>query len=319
MSVTGARPIVCVGEALVDLIATEAENWSGIEQFVPRIGGAPANTAVAIKRFGGDSAFLGCLANDDPGQWIYQRLADEGIDLTSSVQVSNAQTRLAIVTGPIDRREFVFYGNPPADSLLTPEAIEHASIGQASAVMAGSLLLLSEPGRSAMFLLLDVAVRHDVPITFDPNPRAGSWPEPAFAREMMMPFIQQASILKLGAEEPDLLGLTIEQIRAEQPEGAVLVVTDGPNGCRYWYGDERAQSVSTVPVRSVDSTGAGDAFSAALTLRYVANLRNITLDDLRFASVVGALTTTRHGAMNALPDRSEIDAAMREWRDEPES
>jgi fructokinase len=311
-SIADEKPILCAGEALVDLMATPADSWAEIDRFVPRIGGAPANAAVAIQRLGGKGAFFGCLADDDPGRWIHQRLSAESVDLSRVVYVKDAQTRLAIVTGPEDQRDFVFYGSPPADSLLRIEHIDDARIERASAIMVGSLLLLSEPGRSAMYRLLDLAIQHKIPITFDPNPRPKSWPDPGDARKLLLPFIRVAKILKLGADEPAILGMTPEQIREEQPEGSVFVLTDGANGCLYWYGEEDSREVPAIPVNSVDATGAGDCFAAALTLRAVERGYGINVEDVRFASAAGALATTQLGAMDAIPDRAAVEQMMKE-------
>lgn len=313
-SAPGGNPIICVGEALIDLIANPADSWSEIEQFVPRVGGAPANTAVAIARLGGDSAFLGCLARDQPGDWIQEQLGAFGVDLSRSTVTEHAQTRLAAVTGPADSRDFVFYGSPAADELLTPEHVDDAGLEDASALIASSLLLLTEPGRSAMHRLLERAAQHSIPLTFDPNPRPKSWLDPEQTRRLLLPFIKQAKILKLGASEPTILGMTIEQIRSAQPSDAVLVLTDGANGCWYWYGETDSRLVPSIQVDAIDSTGAGDAFTAALTLRSVEQQGRITFEDIRFASVVGALTTTRHGAMDALPDRASVERMLGERR-----
>jgi fructokinase len=304
--------IICAGEALIDLIAPPTSDWSEIDGFVPRIGGAPANAAVAIARLGGKSAYLGCMASDQPSDWIRERLLAEGVEISGTRICRDAQTRLAVVTGPDDQRDFVFYGSPAADTLLTPEDVDRAGIESSAAILAGSLLLLSEPGRSAMHRILEIATRDGVPISFDPNPRPKSWPDPITARESMIPFIQSATILKLGASEPDILGMSVQQIRDEQPGDAVLVLTDGPNGCWYWYGEDDSVAVPPVSVDSVDSTGAGDAFTAALTLRYVERGGKIEISDLRFASVVGAMTTTRQGAMDALPDRQSVEEFLTE-------
>jgi fructokinase len=306
--------IACVGEVLIDLISTPTSDWSRIEQFVPRIGGAPANAAVALRRLGGQSVFIGGLASDAPGQWIRQRLVAEQIDISGSPVLPDAQTRLAAVTGPIDDRSFDFYGSPAADSLLTPEHINASSLAQSAAIMLGGLLLLTEPGRSSLREVLDLADRHDIPIVFDPNPRPSLWPDPRVARDRMMPFIEKARILKLGVDEPSILGLTVDQIRAHQPEDSVLVLTDGARGCWYWYGDAGVRHVPSIPVTAVDSTGAGDAFNAALTLRMVERGQALDDDDLHFASAVGALATTREGAMDALPWRETVERALAENR-----
>ncbi len=304
--------ITCVGEVLIDLISTPTRDWSEIEQFVPRIGGAPANAAVAIRRLGGTSKFIGALGNDAPAAWIMNRLREENVDISDAPVVTGAQTRLAAVTGPVDDRTFEFYGSPAADSLLTPEHIDASALHQSAAIILGSLLLLSEPGRSAVQRVVEIADHHGIPIVFDPNPRPALWPDPQLARDLLMPIIEQATVLKLGTDELEILGLSAEQIRERQPDQTVLVITDGARGCWYWYGDAEMRHVPSIAIDPVDSTGAGDAFNAALTLGMVERGQAFNEEDIRLANIVGALATTRHGAMDALPWRSDVDQARAE-------
>jgi fructokinase len=304
------RPIVCVGEALIDLIADDADSWADIGHFIPRIGGAPANMSVAIQRLGGRARFLGCLADDGPGTWIRQQLEVDQVDLSDARVVERGQTRLAVVTGPFDQRDFTFYGYPAADTMLSPSDIDTAFIENAGAITAGSLLLQSEPSRAAMHRLLERSQEHQIPLVFDPNPRPSLWPDPDEAQKAMLPFIMAATILKLGTNETTILGLSIEEIRSCQPSDAVLILTDGANGCWYWYGETIGEWVPTVTVDAVDSTGAGDAFTAALTHRYVLKNGAIDRSDVYFANVAGALTTTVHGAMDALPVHSTIKSVI---------
>jgi fructokinase len=302
--------IACVGEALIDLISTPTHDWSQISHFTPRIGGAPANASVAIQRLGGQSRFIGCLADDAPADWIRQRLGAEGVDISRAPRVIDAQTRLAAVTGPIDQRSFSFYGTPAADSLLTPAHIDSCGLEDSAAIMLGSLLLLEQPGRSAHERVLEIATERSIPLVFDPNPRPALWPDPVLARERLLPFIERASILKLGTEEPAILDLTVEQIRSHQPQRSVLVLTDGARGCWYWYGDAERGHVPAIPVNAVDSTGAGDAFTAALTLGMVERGQTFDAEAVRFAAAAGALATTGYGAMDALPCRDDIQALL---------
>ena len=60
-------------------------------------------------------------------------------------------------------------------------------------------------------------------------------------------------------------------------------------------------------VQSVEPTGAGDAFTAAIISRLIANgWSALETDDVRFASAAGALTTTRSGAIDSLPSLAEV-------------
>jgi fructokinase len=309
---TSLRPIVCAGEALVDLIADPGGDWGAFDRMIPRIGGAPANMSVAITRLGGRARFVGTLADDGPGRWIRRRLEFEGVDLSDCGNVSGFCTRIAMVTGPSDDREFTFYGESVADHQMTVEHMEQADLASVGAVIAGSLALKAEPSKSAMLRILSICRTRDIPFIFDPNPRPALWPDPADAFNTLRPFIEQATILKLGAGELATLGVDTDALRRTQPANSVLVITDGARGSWYWYGEQRAAFVPSFCVRSVDSTGAGDAFTAALGLRYVQRGRRLERDDVLFASAAGALATTAAGAMDALPTLEQVTAILEE-------
>lgn len=302
--------IICAGEALIDLFAPAANEGFALDPLAARIGGAPANMSVAISRLGGTAAFLGCLTDDLPGQWIRSQLADEGVDLSLLRICDEGQTRLALVTGPPDDRDFAFYGHPPVDTLLSPDDLDPGAIAGASAVIVSSLGLTADPSRTALYRLIDICQEHGVPVVFDPNPRRKTWTDPDEALRLMRPIIEQAAVLKMGEQEPALLGVDADGLRAMQPAGACLILTDGPIGCRYWYGDRGPVRVPAITVEAVDSTGAGDAFTAALTLRFVTSSYRISLPDLEFASAVGALTTQSEGAMDALPYPDAVEALL---------
>ena len=70
----------------------------------------------------------------------------------------------------------------------------------------------------------------------------------------------------------------------------------------------RRVTVPALPTRAVDTTGAGDAFCAALavTLSEGAELE----DAMRFASAAGAIACTRHGAEPSMPHREEVEALL---------
>ena len=74
--------IVCLGEALVDLICERpVRSLAEADAFSPHFGGALANVAVAARRAGADSALAGAAGDDEWGRWIRDRLEREGTDL----------------------------------------------------------------------------------------------------------------------------------------------------------------------------------------------------------------------------------------------
>lgn len=294
-------PVLCLGEILIDLISQPPGPPDAVECFVPRVGGAPANVAVALARLGVPAAFVGVLAADDPfTPLLRDRLATEGVDTRWVTIGAPAQTRLAVVTGPADQRRFTFYGHPPADSLLRPDDIRPDAIAGAAALYVGALPLTAEPSRAAALRAVDLAVAAGVPVCFDPNPRQQFLDAGPAARDACWQIARAATVLKLSSHDLAVLGLSAAEIPRLAPRARLRVLSHGAAGCDYWTPTTSGQQPG-IPVESVDETGAGDAFMAALIARGVASGFRYTADDIAFAAAVGALTTTRHGAMDALP------------------
>jgi len=303
-------PVLCLGEILIDLIGHPPGPATAVERFVPRVGGAPANVAVGLVRLGVPSAFVGALATDDPfAPMLLDRLATEGVDTRWVTRVSPAQTRLAVVTGPAGQRGFTFYGHPPADSLLRPDDLPAAAIAGAAALYLGALPLTAEPSRSAALRAVDLAVAAGVPVCFDPNPRAQFLAAGPAAREACWQIARAATVLKLSADDLTILGITTDDLLDLAPQARLRVLSRGAAGCDYWT-PEMGGHQPAFTVQTVDETGAGDAFMAALIARGVETGFRYSPDDIAFAAAVGALATTRHGATDALPTTADVAAFL---------
>lgn len=307
---TTPAPVLCLGEILIDLIGHPPGPAAAVESFVPRVGGAPANVAVALARLGVPSAFVGAVAADDPfAPVLLDRLATEGVDTRWVRRVSPAQTRLAVVTGPAGQRGFTFYGHPPADSLLSPDDLPAEAIAGAAALYLGALPLTTEPSRSAALRAVDLAIAAGVPVCFDPNPRPQFLAAGAAAREACWRIARAATVLKLSAADLTILGITTDDLPDVAPRARLRVLSHGAAGCDYWTPEMSGHQPAFV-VQTVDETGAGDAFTAALIARGVATGFHYSADDIAFAAAVGALATTRHGAIDALPTTADVAAFL---------
>ena len=122
---TGAGLIVSFGEMLIDFVTT----LSGVSLpeapgFLKVPGGAPANVAIAVSRLGGKAAFVGKLGDDEFGHMLAGILRENGVVDEGINFDKGARTALAFVTLRADgEREFMFYRNPSADMLLTPDEL----------------------------------------------------------------------------------------------------------------------------------------------------------------------------------------------------
>ncbi|WOL03664.1 fructokinase-1 [Canna indica] len=309
--------VVCFGEMLIDFVPTEAGvSLAEAGGFVKAPGGAPANAAIAVARLGGRAAFVGKLGEDEFGRMLAATLRENGVSDAGVVFDAAARTALAFVTLRADgEREFMFYRHPSADMLLTGAELNVDLIRNASIFHYGSISLIAEPCRSAHLKAMALAKEAGALLSYDPNLRLPLWPSPEEARKQIMSIWDQADIIKVSDVELEFL--TGHESVADEvalqlwhPNLKLLLVTLGEKGCKY-YTKTFHGAVESFPVKQVDTTGAGDAFVGALLRGIVEHLSSLEDEKklrevLRFANACGAITTTKKGAIPALPTASEV-------------
>ena len=313
--------VVTFGEALIDFVSTESGvSLIGAPAFKKAAGGAPANVAVGLARLGVSSGFMGKVGDDDFGRFLAQTLAENGVDTSALLFSDEARTALAFVSLKEDgERDFMFYRHPSADMLIRPEEIDHHYIGSAKVFHFGSISLISEPSRSATLAAIQSARGRGLLISYDPNLRLSLWPSPADARRGIELGWGFADIIKISQEELEFLAGAQDLERGVDevfhPELKLLVVSRGQEGCYFATRKERGY-VPGYRVAAVDTTGAGDGFMAGLLaglleIGFQLDSFDELTDVLRLANAVGALTTTKRGAIPALPGRGAVEVLMR--------
>jgi len=314
--------VVTFGELLIDFVSTES-GVSLIEApaFFKAAGGAPANVAVGLARLRVSAGFVGKVGDDDFGRFLAQKLAENGVDTSALLFSDEARTALAFVSLRANgERDFMFYRHPSADMLIRPEEIERDYIGLARVFHYGSISLISEPSRSATLSAVECARDRGLLISYDPNLRLALWPSAEAAREGMLLGWPFAHVVKISREELVFLSgqsdLATAAARLWHERLRLLVITGGRDGCQYITATARGH-VPGYRVETVDTTGAGDGFVAGLLKgllehpqadRDEAQLREIC----RYANVVGALTTTKRGAIPALPTAEQVTEFLRQ-------
>ncbi|CAL9099979.1 ribokinase [Musa troglodytarum] len=308
--------IASFGEMLIDFVPTvSGVSLAEAPGFIKAPGGAPANVAIAVARLGGRAAFVGKLGDDEFGRMLAGILRDNGVDDGGVLFDTGARTALAFVTLRADgEREFMFYRNPSADMLLTEAELNLDVIKSAAVFHYGSISLITEPCRSAHLKAMVVARQAGALLSYDPNLRLPLWPSPESAREQIMSIWDRADIIKVSDVELEFLTgqESVEDdvvLTLWRPEFKLLLVTLGEKGCKYYTKDFRG-SLDGFAVNTVDTTGAGDAFVGAM-LRKIVDDQTILQEEeklrevLRFANACGAITTTKKGAIPALPNEAE--------------
>ncbi|MBN6188513.1 carbohydrate kinase [Aneurinibacillus sp. BA2021] len=321
------KTIVSLGEMLIDFVPeTNGQGLEDVASFKKAPGGAPANVAAAVARLGGTARFLGKVGADPFGDFLIRTLSDAGVDTTHVLRTNEAKTGLAFVSLKEDgERDFLFYREPSADMLLTEADIAADACREAAVFHFGSISLIAEPARSATVKAARLAREAGVLVSYDPNLRLPLWPGgEEEARAIIRKYVPLADIVKVSEEE--LLFLTGE---SDVSTGAawffaqgvqLLVVTLGREGCAYVRPRGPVQHAASFVVSAVDATGAGDGFVGGLLYRFAeAGVTRKTLplladaallENIRFANAVGALTTTKRGAISALPSLAEVQAFL---------
>ncbi|MFE2069849.1 ribokinase [Streptomyces sp. NPDC059467] len=260
-------------------------------------GGKGANQAVAAGRLGARTALLARVGDDAHGRLLLDSQRAAGVD-TVGVLVGGAPTGVALITvDPSGDNSIVV--SPGANGRLTPADIRAAgSLFHASRVVSAQLEIPLET-------VLEV-VRNLAPgsrFVLNPSP-----PQP-------LPGEVLAACDPLIVNEHEAKVILGEACVSEEPaDWARLLLAKGPKSVVVTLGAQGAlvadgqgvESVPSVTVDAVDTTGAGDAFTAALAVRLGAG--ESLAGAAAYAARVGAAAVTKRGAQESYPTAAEVDA-----------
>ncbi len=297
--------ILCVGEILADMIG---KNENGVFSYERRAGGAPFNVACGVKKFGVKSAFWGSVGNDIIGRFLAD-FAKNHVDEAYVALNETHNTTLAFVE--LDERgdrSFCFYRKDTADTYL--EAVPFSLLERANIVHIGSLMLSEKRGAEYAVGLAKKAHEAGKLVSFDVNYREDIFPDREEAVVLYKTMLEVADVVKLSEEEYTAFGQEYVQKALKEK---LVCVTLGEKGCKWLYRGE-SNALPTIPVKTVDTTGAGDAFYAGALSRLdglsKAEWTGETLNKVfAFANVCGALTTRSRGAIDALPSLEEVTSS----------
>jgi fructokinase len=317
--------VVCLGEALIDLLSTKTGvRLDRAPAFRKAAGGAPANVAVGVTRLGGRSAFLGAVASDPLGTFLRETLQRHGVNVDGMCRSRKRPTALALVSLAADGdRDFLFYADHPAHFDFRLSSPMHALIRHARILHYGSISLIAEPSRSATLAAARRARQVGCLCSYDPNLRRNLWPSAATARRWLREGLRYADCVKVNKEELAFLTGTssvFQGLRRLTDAGPrVAIATLGPEGCAYVTPTGEGK-VAGFPAHVVDTTGAGDAFVAGL-LAYLTRRREdvaATVSNpseletiLTVAKAAAALSTERRGGIPSLPSLRRVRKFLR--------
>ncbi|MEU5375696.1 ribokinase [Streptomyces sp. NPDC005968] len=293
--------LLVVGSANADLVIRVERRPAAGEtvlgsDLVVHPGGKGANQAVAAARLGARTALLARVGDDGHGRLLLQSQRAAGVD-PAGVLVGGAPTGVALITvDPSGDNSIVV--SPGANARLAPEDVRAASgLLRASRVVSAQLEIPLETV---------VEVVRSLPsgtrFVLNPSPPR---PLPAEVLAACDPLIvneHEARVIAGG----ELDGSPEDWAAALLALGPrSVVVTLGAEGALVATGEAMTR-IKSVKVDAVDTTGAGDAFTAALAWRLGAG--SSLPDAAAYAARVGAAAVTRPGAQESFPTAEEVES-----------
>jgi ribokinase len=239
-------------------------------------GGKGSNQAVGAARLGAEVAFLTAVGEDAFGDRAFELWAEEGVEAGGVVRAGLPTMTAAILVEASGDNRIVIV--PGALSTLTPAHVD----AFAPQIAAADVLLvqLEIPVETALHAL-----------------QVG---RAAGVRSVLNPAPAPASPIAPAADY-----VTPNESEAFAVEGAdgTLVVTLGEQGARL-----RGDQVPAFPARAVDTTGAGDAFSAAFAVALAEGAPDA--DAVRWGCAAGAHMVEHDGVIPGLPTRTQLEERL---------
>lgn len=304
--------ILCVGEALIDMICVDkGAPLSAGENFLKKAGGAPANVAAAIAALGGNVELAAKVGADPFGDHLVDVVNSFGVSTKWMLQDKKYFTTFAFVS-LMENGERDFYFNRGADGELTRTEVDEIDLKEFSIIHFGSATaFLPGPLQIAYLSLLQKALVHDILISFDPNYRSLLFQhnKQSFI-DQSWNFLEHCHFFKVSDEEAMMLTarstLTDAVNDLLMRTKAVFAITLGKEGTLLRLNGE-TKIIPSIEINPVDTTGAGDAFVGAVLFQLAKNslpqIRSLSYSDWEKIVVngnrAGARTCEWHGAMEA--------------------
>ena len=260
-------------------------------------GGKGANQATALSRLGARVKMIGKVAEDENGKTLLENLHNEGID-TSCVATDGSSTGLAVIIldGEGKNRIIVYEGaNAEIQSANAVESIETNPLDL--------LLVQFETNEEVVINSVNAAIKKGITTVIDCGPAK------AFSLEKM----QGATIVTPNESETKALTgiypdneesiLKASKILKERSNAKFIVLKLGEKGCSVWDGE----SLTLLPAYKsnvVDTTAAGDCFTAAMALEYITN--GDIYRACEIGNKAGSIAVSRMGAQDSMPTYEEL-------------
>jgi len=327
--------VICLGEALLDRLGPLGGDPLFEKPVEDCLGGAPANVACGLAKLGTDVAFVGRLGNDTIGNNFQDLMKDRRVNL-EGLQVDHSRpSRVVLVRRDLDGERFFQgfqgdKGNGFSDQVLDLSGLKESFpklMKKASWLLLGTIPLASAACEEALLWTINKAFESNIQLAIDINWRPTFWNANSdpnrgpneFEMTKIFDLVEQASLLKFSKEEaiwffnnqdPSLISSSL-------PKCPSVIVTDGSRPVRWLIDGYAGETEAFSPRLVVDTTGAGDAFTAGLLHQLLLGLsmpvdEKVASEMVRFGAACGALVCGGPGAIDPQPTFEEVNCFLYE-------
>ena len=329
--------VIVFGEALIDRLGPPGGDPSSDFPVIDCFGGAPANVACALGRLGANVSFIGSLGNDTFGENFKKLLIQRGIN-TAGLQRDKLRPTRVVLVRRDDSGERFFEGFEGDKGLgFADQAIFREQVitdwplvrKKAKWLVAGTIPLASQISSNAFLWCIENAFNEGIKIALDLNWRPTFWRnkvstvlEPSITeRNEILSILKNVSLIKLAKEEAQWFFKTSNpiQISSSLPHRPSVIVTDGSNPVGWAINNNFGETFAIAPSSVVDTTGAGDAFTAGLVYKLI----SVELDEInqqkaeeivQFAIACGSHVCKGIGAIDAQGYLEDIDNLLSSYK-----
>lgn len=301
--------IVVLGSFNMDLVAyiprfpRPGESILG-SKYLSNPGGKGSNQAVAAARLGADVTYVGRIGTDAFGDQAMLMWENEQIHTRYVVHDRKNATGVSLIYVAENGSDNTIACVPGANMALSRMDVDAAAeaVARADVVLAQ----LENPLETTAFAL-KLGRMSGARTVLNPAPAAPVLPELLASADFITPNQTELELLTGGPYNDP--AAAARQLMADDRQTVIVTLSD--KGALIVTRDTE-EHIPAFPVEVVDSTGAGDAFNAGLSVA-LAEGRD-TVDAVRFANAVAALCVTRPGTAQSMPNREVLDQFLEAQR-----
>ena len=269
-------------------------------------GGKGANQAMAVAKLGGQASMVGRVGDDENGRQLLRSLNGAGVDTRHVVVDGVENTGLSTMNMGEAGKYFSIYV-PGANMAMRAEDLEAAL----SADDFDMILMQLEMPRELVYHICGIGSERGIPVFLDAGPAMRVPLEMLKGTLVISPNEAETQALTgIAPDSEETIEAAARQIYEKASPKYVLLKLGGRGA--YLYADGHGELSPGYRVDAVDTTAAGDTFSAAFCVEYCAG-RSIG-EAVRRAHAAAAICVTRKGGQASIPLREEAEAFFEERR-----